>query len=131
MAAALSLMPIPGLAQDEHHGEIEFRKCEACHAIVADDGTVLMHGGKIGPNLYGIIGRQIGTVEGFAYSPDMIAAGADGAVWDEAGLAAFLHDTRAWIREKTGNPEARTTMAFREGEGAADVASYLAWVAQQ
>ena len=47
------------------------------------------------------------------------------------GLAAFLHDTRGWIRAKTGNPEARTTMAFREGEGAADVASYLVWIAKQ
>jgi cytochrome c len=118
----------PAAAQDAHHGEVEFRKCEACHAVIADDGTVLMKGGKIGPNLYGIMGRQIGTYPGFEYSADMVAAGADGTVWDEAMMIDFLHDTRAWITKKTGNPEARIKMAFREGEGAPDVAAYLSSV---
>jgi len=43
---------------DAAAGEAVFKKCKACHAIVADDGTVIVKGGKNAPNLYGIYDRQ-------------------------------------------------------------------------
>ena len=48
----------PALASgDAAKGESDFKKCKACHAIVADDGTEIVKGGKVGPNLYGVVGR--------------------------------------------------------------------------
>ena len=43
---------------DATAGEKVFKKCKACHAIVADDGTAIVKGGRNAPNLYGIYDRQ-------------------------------------------------------------------------
>ena len=128
LAAVILTLATPAFAGDPVAGENTFKKCKACHAITADDGTAIQKGGKIGPNLYGVIGRQIGSVEGFAYSPSTIAAGADGTVWDEAMIAAYLPDPSAWLKEKTGDAAAHSKMAFKLTEGGADVAAYLASV---
>lgn len=76
-------------AQDAALGAKVFKKCMACHAI--DEKN------KIGPSLKGIIGRKAATVEGFKYSDAMLAKGAEGVVWDEATLAAYLPDPKAWV----------------------------------
>ena len=39
---------------DLAHGEKVFKKCSACHMIAADGKN------KIGPNLWGVIGRKAG-----------------------------------------------------------------------
>jgi cytochrome c len=117
----------PALAEgDAAKGEADFKKCKACHAVIAPDGTAIQKGGKVGPNLWGVIGRQIGTLEGFNYGAGTIAAGADGTVWDEALLAAYLADPSAWLEEKTGDAAVRSKMTFKLKEGGADVAAYLA-----
>ncbi len=54
-------------AQSAEEGEKVFRQCKACHSLEAGKKGV-------GPSLSGLIGRQSGTVEGFAYSPAMKAA---------------------------------------------------------
>ena len=76
-------------AQDAENGAKVFKKCMACHAI--DDKN------KIGPSLMGIVGRKAATVEGFKYSDAMLAKAAEGVVWDEATLAAFLPDPKAFV----------------------------------
>jgi cytochrome c len=129
LCAAVALaLATPAFAADPAAGEADYKKCKACHAIIADDGTAIMKGGKIGPNLHGIIGRQIGALEGFRYGASIVAAGADGTVWDEASLAAYLVDPTAWLQEKTGDPDAKSKMAFKLKEGGEDVAAYLASV---
>jgi cytochrome c len=62
-------------------GEQVFKRCFACHTIEA--------GGKngIGPNLHGVVGRDIAAVPGFAYSPAMKAKG---GVWDASALDTYL-----------------------------------------
>jgi cytochrome c len=119
----------PALAGDAALGEKGFAKCKACHSIIAPDGTVTQKGGKVGPNLYGVIGRQIGTFPDFNYSAGTIAAGADGTVWDEATLAAYLVDPSAWIEEKIGDPAAKSKMTLKLPKGGEDIAAYLASVA--
>lgn len=128
--ALFGLVAAPALGQDAAAGEKIFMKCKACHAITAPDGTAVQKGGKVGPDLYGVIGRQIGALEGYsAYGDSLVAAGADGTPWDEAMLAAYLVDPNLWLQEKLGDPAAKSKMTFKMAEGGADVAAYLASVA--
>ena len=116
----------PAFAGDAAKGEADFKKCKACHSIIADDGTEIVKGGKTGPNLYGVIGRQIGTAADFKYGESTIAAGADGTVWDEASLAVYVADPAAWLQTKTGDPAAKSKMTFKLAKGGEDMAAYLA-----
>ncbi len=129
LIASLSLVIIASpafAAGDPAAGEVDFRKCKSCHSIIAPDGTAIQKGGATGPNLYGVIGRQIGTFPGFDYSDFTKAAGADGTVWDAAKIVAYLPDPSAWLQQKTGNASAHSKMAFKLKDGAEDVAAYLA-----
>ena len=58
--------------------------------ITAADGTVIQKGGKVGPNLYGVVGRQAGTYPDFKYGPSMVEAGEKGLVWDETTIADYI-----------------------------------------
>lgn len=120
----------PALAQgDAAKGEKEFNKCKACHAIIAPDGTALVKGGKTGPNLYGVIGRPLASYEGFEYGDGIKKAGAKGLVWDEAMIAEYVKDPTKWLDANSGDPKAKSKMAFKLAKGGEDVAAYLASVA--
>ena len=125
---ALTLLAAPVFAGDAAKGESDFKKCKACHSIIADDGTKIVAGGKVGPNLYGVIGRQVGSLADFAYGDSIKAAGADGTVWDEASLAIYVADPTAWLKEKTGDAGAKSKMSFKLAKGGEDMAAYLASV---
>ncbi len=125
--AALSAAPV--LAGDAKAGEAVFNKCKSCHSITAPDGTAVVKGGKIGPNLYGVIGRQIGTAPDFKYGDGTIKAGADGTKWDEAEIAAYVVDPSKWLEDKTGDTSLKSKMTFKLATGGEDVAAYLASVA--
>ncbi|HBS49156.1 MAG TPA: cytochrome C [Rhodobacteraceae bacterium] len=118
-------------AQDAATGEDEFRKCKSCHMIETPDGESIVKGGRTGPNLHGIIGRQAGTVEGFRYSDDLVAAGEAGLVWDEENIAAYMEDPRGFIREYLDDSSARSTMTFKMRRNSADVAAYLATFSEE
>jgi cytochrome c len=71
--------------------EAQFKKsCGTCHVAAPDAGP------RQGPNLFGIVGRAAGSVEGFKYSPAFVA-GHDGVVWDEATLDRWLADPQSVI----------------------------------
>lgn len=118
-------------AGDVEKGEKGFKKCKACHTIVSDAGETIVKGGKTGPNLYGVVGRTLGTAEGFAYSASMVAAGEAGAVWDAENFAAFTADPNAFLQEETGDSKAKSKMSFRLKSGAEDVYAYLESVAAE
>jgi len=111
---------------DPAKGEREFNKCKACHEIADAGGEAIVKGGKVGPNLYGVIGRQAGSVEGFKYGDSIVAAGEAGLVWDQENLEEYLKDPRAFLVEVTGDDKARSKMAFKLAKGGEDVAAYLA-----
>lgn len=77
-------------AGDAAAGEMVFNKCKPCHSVEPE-------GKKVGPSLYGVVGRPPGTLTGYKYSPAMIAFGAGGAVWDAATLDAYLTAPREMI----------------------------------
>ncbi len=125
--AALALSA-PAFAGDAAKGEADFKKCKACHMIVADDGTEIQKGGKTGPNLYGVIGRTVASAADFKYGESIAAVGAKGVVWDEAMLAAYVADPGKWLKEQTGDAAAKSKMTFKLAKGGEDMAAYLASV---
>jgi len=118
----------PSFAGDAEAGAKTFSKCKACHSIVAPDGTAVVKGGKVGPNLYGVVGRAAASEEGFKYGDGLMKAGESGLVWDEALIAEYVQDPTAFIDTHGG--EGKSKMTFKLAKGGEDVAAYLASVAQ-
>jgi cytochrome c len=127
---AAALVAAPAFAGDPAAGEDGFKKCKACHSIVAPDGTEIQKGGRTGPNLYGIVGKGVASDPDYAYGESLAALGATGAVWDEASLAAYTANPAEYLKTALGDPAAKSKMSFKLAAGAEDVAAYLAAVAQ-
>ncbi|WP_128516447.1 c-type cytochrome [Tabrizicola thermarum] len=130
LAVAASALAVPAFAGDPAAGEETFKKCKACHSVIAPDGTEIQKGGRTGPNLYGVIGRAVASDPDFKYGESIAALGAKGAVWDEASLAAYVADPAAYLKEALGDNAAKSKMSFKLASGGEDVAAYLASVAQ-
>lgn len=131
IAALLAATALPASAEgDAARGEREFNKCRACHMIAADDGTEIFTGGRSGPNLHSVIGRAAAGLEGYRYSPSLIAAGEAGLVWDEETVVAFATDPTGFLRDWLEDNRARSNMAFRLPRGGEDIAAYLHSVAE-
>jgi cytochrome c len=128
LAAALALAGPALAAGDAAKGESEFKKCKACHSIIADDGTEIVKGGKTGPNLYGVVGRAVASVPDFKYGDGILAVGAAGMVWDEALLTEYVADPTAFVDTHGGSGKSK--MTFKLAKGGEDVAAYLASVAK-
>lgn len=128
-AFAAAAIAAPARAGDVAAGEKLFNKCKACHAITAADGTDVVKGGKVGPNLYGVVGRAVGGYPEFKYGDGILAAGAKGLIWDEAMLTEYLQDPTKWLDANSGDPKAKSKMSFKLAKGGEDVAAYLASVA--
>lgn len=73
-------------AADATAGAQLFRQCTTCHT--AEEGGP----NRVGPNLYGVVGRQIGSVDGYRYSRAL--AGSD-EFWTLENLNAYLENPRA------------------------------------
>lgn len=129
--AVLPMLAGAAMAQDAAKGEADFKRCKACHAIIADDGTDIQKGGKTGPNLYGIVGRQVASVEDFRYGASIAAVGETGMVWDEENLAAYITDPKAWLAEVLDDKGVKTKMTYKHRKGAEDMAAYLASVSPE
>jgi cytochrome c len=129
MAAALMVVTTSqnASAQDAAAGETVFKKCMTCHRI--GDGAK----NAVGPVQNGIIGRQAGTVPGFAYSPLNKAAGEAGLVWNEETIFAYLPDPNAFLtnflkdKDKADLAKGSTKMAFKlpSEKERKDVIAYL------
>jgi cytochrome c len=74
---------------DIAHGENVFKKCSACHMIAADGKN------KIGPNLWGVIGRQAAAISDYKYSKAMIDYGKE---WSFKEMNAYLIKPQAYIK---------------------------------
>lgn len=130
LGATLAIPAIAQEAGDPAVGESEFRKCRACHMIRDDSGTDIVKGGATGPNLWNVMGAKIASEEGFRYGDGILAAAAahPDMVWTEEEMAAYVTDPGAWVKEKSGDPSARSKMTFKLNKNQADVAAYLTTV---
>ncbi len=128
--AVLATAAVPAFAAgDATKGKLVFNQCQTCHTVADADGKVLAgKGAKIGPNLFGVFGRQAGTYEGFKYGADMVAAGAGGLVWDEAHFVEYVQNPAAYLKKTLNKTNAVAKMAFKVKDAATaeDVYAYLA-----
>jgi cytochrome c len=76
------------LAADPAAGEKIFKaQCGICHTVVAGQN-------RIGPTLFGVVGRPAGGVPGFNYTADHKKLG---VTWDAATLDKYLTNPRAMV----------------------------------
>jgi cytochrome c len=110
--------PLPVLLAkaDPKKGEADTKVCGACHNF--QEGA----GAKVGPDLYGVVGRPKGSAPGFEYSAGMKAKGGN---WDYADLNEFITKPSAYVQG--------TKMSYpgeSSPEKRADIISYLRTLAK-
>ena len=99
------------LSCDVAAGERLFKKCAVCHSVEAG----VAHGA--GPNLYDVVGRAVGKIDGFRFSRAMRESD---SIWNAEHLNAFLE-----------NPQAvypRTRMAFSGFKKAEDRSTMICYL---
>jgi len=112
-AATTPEVPLPALLAkaDAAKGQNDVKTCQACHSF--DKGGVA----KVGPPLWGVVGRPVASVAGFAYSDAVKAMGGN---WDYEKLDHWIAKPSAMA--------AGTKMAFpgeAEATKRADILAYL------
>jgi cytochrome c len=75
-------------AADTGRGEASAKKCVACHTFGKGEPN------RVGPNLYGIVGRAKAAVAGFNYSAAMKAKGGN---WTLEELNAFVQNPKTSV----------------------------------
>lgn len=116
---------------DPEAGERVFNRCAACHVVVDPEGTTLAgRNGRVGPNLYNITNKAMGSVEDFNYSDLSMAANAQDVRITEENFAAYLADPTGWLEEQTGE-SGRSNMARQRvsDDDAVNLFAYLASLA--
>tara|TARA_B100000963_G_scaffold73918_1_gene61996 strand:+ start:101 stop:640 length:540 start_codon:yes stop_codon:yes gene_type:complete len=96
---------------DINHGEKVFKKCAACHLVNKGGAN------KIGPALYGILGRKVASKEDYKYSKAMASYDKD---WTFEEMNGYLKKPQSYIKG--------TKMAFaglRKEKDRASVILYL------
>ena len=74
---------------DLTHGEKVFKKCAACHSIVKEGKN------NIGPALYNVVNRKIGSVSDYKYSKALSEYGKE---WTFEELNGYLIKPAKWIK---------------------------------
>jgi cytochrome c len=87
------------------------KKCESCHTFDKDGKN------KIGPNLWGVIGRKHAGHEGFSYSAAMQATP---GTWDYETLNKFIYNPRGYV-----NGTKMTFAGLKNDQERADVIAFL------
>lgn len=102
------------------NGAAAVRKCQSCHTFEQGGPN------KQGPNLFGIVGRLIGSHPDFAYSEPFLALNAEGRNWTYEELDPFIANPKAHI------PGTKMNFAgVRTGEERADILAYLQTLAAE
>jgi cytochrome c len=99
------------LAADPAAGEKIFKtQCGICHAVAAGEN-------RIGPTLFGVVGRRAGSVPGFNYTADHKKLD---ITWNAANLDKYLTNPHAMVPD--------TSMVYaglKDDAQRADLVAYL------
>jgi cytochrome c len=112
-AAPVAAVPLPTLLAkaDPARGQALTKICATCHSF--DKGAAA----KVGPNLYGVVGRDKGSDAGFGYSD---ALKAKGGKWTFDDLNAFITSPKTFV------PGTKMGYGGEEDAGKrADIIAYL------
>ena len=107
-------MDIGNLRGDPKAGKRVFNKCKTCHLL--EEGGV----NRIGPNLFGVIGRQSGTETGFEFSRAMKQAN---IIWNVSTLYEYLIKPKALVPG--------TKMAFPGLEREQQIRDVIAYILEE
>ena len=88
-----------------------FKKCAACHSIARGGSN------KIGPALWGVLGKQAGSISDYKYSKAMAA---HGKTWSFEEMNGFLTKPKNWIKG--------TKMSFAGLKNAKDRAAVILYM---
>jgi cytochrome c len=86
--AAIAALPAPYNTANFEAGQRVFAQCRSCHVIEAGAPH------RVGPNLHGVFGREIGSAPGFTYSQ---AAQDANFTWDAAQLDNWLANPQTFL----------------------------------
>ena len=92
-------------------GKKVFKKCTACHSIAQGGGN------KIGPALWGVLGRKAGSLSDYKYSKAMATHGKN---WSFEEINNFLIKPKDWIKG--------TKMSFAGLKNAKDRAAVILYM---
>jgi cytochrome c len=103
IAFAVLTFTVAASAQDAEKGKSQFAQCRACHTVEKGQN-------RVGPTLFGILGRKAGTVEKYAYSQIMKEAAEKGLVWNEKNMDEYLEDPNEFLKKYVGKDSADNKM---------------------
>lgn len=96
---------------DPAAGQTAAKACAACHSFNKGEP------GKVGPNLYGLVGGPKAHVQGFGYSDALAKKGGN---WDYEELSQFLYDPKGYA------PGTKMTYAgVKKDQERANIIAYL------
>lgn len=116
-ATAAEAVPAAAAGPDPElvaQGERAFRACQTCHEV--GEGAK----NKTGPHLNDLFGRTAGSLDGFRFSRQFVAAGEEGLVWNDETLHEFLLKPRDFIKG--------TRMSFAGYRDESDIAAVTAYL---
>jgi cytochrome c len=87
LLALFACLTNSALAADVEAGKVAFKKCALCHTTEPGKN-------KIGPSLFGVVGRKAGSLDNFNYSEAMKNYD---HTWDAERLDTYLADPRAVV----------------------------------
>jgi cytochrome c len=88
LAMLLLVASRPAAADDVEAGKVAFKKCAVCHSHTTEPEK------KVGPSLFGVIGRKSASLDGYNYSEAMKKFD---HTWDAQTLDTYLADPKATV----------------------------------
>ena len=107
----IDALPETLLKGEPSRGAVLFHPCQACHSYRRGEPD------KIGPNLFGVVGRPIASAKGFNYSEYILRLKGN---WTPERLNAFMFEDKRFAQG--------SHMAFNSLVTLADRADLIAWL---
>ena len=113
-AAKAEPLPVLLAKADAKRGEAGVKACASCHNFEKGGPN------KVGPNLWGVVERMMGSHEGFNYSAALKERAGKGEKWSFDALDHFIANPKGYV-----SGTAMGYAGLKEADKRADVLAYL------